>query len=85
MNDPYNYLSPRILQVLGIILLIASAIFWGATGRESVLLMSSAMSLIGLGAYAGAQVALRTPGEHPTPPPISAAGMEPPPLDGREH
>lgn len=66
-----DYLSPRILQVLGIVLLIGSAVFWAWTGRESVLLMSSAMSLIGLGAYAGAQHALKRPGEDPTPPPVA--------------
>jgi len=54
-----RYLSPRLLQLLGLILLIASAVFWAVTERESVLLMSSAMSLIGLGAYAGTQKALR--------------------------
>lgn len=73
MSKDNSYLPPRILQLLGIVLLIGSAVFWGATGRESVLLMSSAMSLIGLGAYAGAQNALRSPKEDPTPPPISAA------------
>lgn len=72
MNDG-RYLSPRILQVLGILLLVGSAVFWAASGRESILLMSSAMSLIGLGAYAGAQAALRTPRDQPTPPPVSAA------------
>jgi len=58
MSDD-RYLSPRLLQLLGLVLLIASAVFWAVTARESVLLMSSAMSLIGLGAYAGAQRALR--------------------------
>lgn len=73
MNGDTRYLSPRILQVLGICLLIGSAVFWGVSGRESVLLMSSAMSLIGLGAYAGAQAALKTSKEAPSPPPIAAA------------
>lgn len=51
MND--RYLSPILLQLLGVALLVGSAVFWGVTGRESVLLMSSAMSLIGIGAYRG--------------------------------
>jgi hypothetical protein len=72
MSDD-RYLSPLTLQVVGVLLLIGSAVFWGITGRESVLMMSSAMSLIGLGAYKGAQEALRKPGKDPTPPPIAAA------------
>lgn len=67
------YLPPVALQGLGVLLLIGSAVFWGISGRESVLLMSSAMSLIGLGAYAGAQNALRSSSDSPTPPPIAAA------------
>jgi hypothetical protein len=61
MNKDARYLSPRILQVLGILLLVGSAVFWGVTGRESVLFMSSAMSLIGLGAYAQAALGSRVP------------------------
>lgn len=61
MND--RYLSPIILQLLGIALLVGSAVFWGVTGRESVLLMSSAMSLIGIGAYRGVSNLLKRPKE----------------------
>lgn len=39
-------------------MLVGTAIFWAVTGRESVLMVSSAMSLIGLGAYKGAQQTL---------------------------
>ena len=66
-----RYLSPVLLQLLGVALLVGSAVFWAATGRESVLLMGAAMSLIGLGAYRGVTKALTTPSEHPTPPPIA--------------
>lgn len=68
-----RYLSPLALQIVGVLLLVGSAVFWAVTGRESVLMMSSAMSLIGLGAYKGAQEALKTPGKDPTPPPIAPA------------
>jgi hypothetical protein len=54
------YLPPRLLQTIGVALLIGSAVFWAITGRESLVLLSSAMSLIGLGAYAGAAQTLRT-------------------------
>lgn len=48
-----------LLQVLGIVLLIAAAVFWAVTGKESVLLVSSAMSLILLGAYKNVVVSVR--------------------------
>ena len=62
---PDRYLSPFVLQLLGVVLLVGSAIFWAVTGRESVLLMGAAMSLIGLGAYRGAQQALMPPRDPP--------------------
>lgn len=76
------YLPPVVLQSLGVLLLVGSAVFWAFSGRESVLLMSSAMSLIGLGAYAGAQNALRSTTDDPSPPPVAAAfapSSDPPP------
>lgn len=54
-----RYLTPRLLQVCGILLLFASAVFWGFTGRESALLMASAMTLIGAGSYSGVVVSLK--------------------------
>lgn len=48
-----QYLSPRVLQVSGLLLLAASAGFWMWTGRESLLLMSCAMTLITGGAVRG--------------------------------
>lgn len=52
-------LSPRILQLTGLALLIGTALFWGATGRESALLVGAALSLIGLGSYERAAAQLR--------------------------
>lgn len=66
-----RYLSPVLLQLLGVVLLVGSAVFWAVTGRESVLLMGAAMSLIGLGAYRGVTKALTTPSSDPSPPPIA--------------
>jgi hypothetical protein len=48
---PVSYLPPRLLQVVGLILLIAFTGFWAVTGRESVLLVGAAGSLILLGNY----------------------------------
>lgn len=66
-----RYLPPRVLQVVGLILLLAFAVFWAATGRESVLLVGAAGSLILLGGYERARQALLATGEGPTPPPIA--------------
>ena len=54
-----GYLPPRLLQLLGVLLLVGSAIFWAVTSRESALLMSAAMTLILLGSYRGALDSLR--------------------------
>lgn len=54
-----QYLSPKTLQVIGVLLLLGSAVFWAVTGRESVLLMTSAMTLIGVGSYRSAIESLR--------------------------
>ena len=53
-----RYLPPRVLQIVGLVLLLAFAIFWAATGRESVLLVGAAGSLILLGGYERATAAL---------------------------
>lgn len=59
MNKQTSYLSARILQVLGALLLIGSAVFWGLTGHQSSLFVGAAMSLIGLGSYQGLRVSVR--------------------------
>lgn len=54
-----SYLPPRLLQGLGVALLIGAAIFWGVTGEQSALFVGAALSLIGLGAYSGLHIELR--------------------------
>lgn len=56
-----RYLPARMLQIVGLVLLVSAAIFWAVTGRESALLMSASMSLILLGAYRSALNLLRQP------------------------
>lgn len=58
-SNSEKYLPARVLQVVGLVLLVGFAVFWGVTGRESVLLMSAAMTLVLLGAYKGAVDALK--------------------------
>ena len=50
MSDD-RFLSPRMLQGIGIVLLIAFAVFWALTDRQSTLLVGTAASLILLGRY----------------------------------
>lgn len=54
MNGDQRYLSPALLQIVGLLLLVGSFVFWAMTGRESILMVSSAITLIGTGAYRGA-------------------------------
>ena len=68
-----RYLPPRVLQIVGLVLLLGFAVFWAATGRESVLLVGAAGSLILLGGYERARQALTELGERPTPPPVAPA------------
>jgi hypothetical protein len=55
MND---LLPPRLLQIVGLLLLIGFVVFWMLTGRESVLLVGAAGSLILLGGYERARKAV---------------------------
>jgi hypothetical protein len=68
-GDGGQYLAPFVLQMTGILLLVGCAIFWMLTGRESILMMGAATSLITLGAYARAFQALKRRDVEPTPPP----------------
>lgn len=58
-NGKNSYLSARILQCLGIVLLIGSAVFWAITGQQSSLFVGAAMSLITLGSYQGLRVSVK--------------------------
>jgi hypothetical protein len=54
-----GYLQPRVLQAVGVLLLLGSAVFWGVTGHQSALLIGAALSLIGLGAYSGLHISIK--------------------------
>lgn len=54
-----GYLAPRVLQLLGVLLLIGAVVFWALTGRESAYVMGAAMTLILLSGYQGALATLR--------------------------
>lgn len=54
-----QYLPPRLLQGIGVLLLVGAAGFWAVTGQQSALLVGAALSLIGLGAYSGLHISIR--------------------------
>lgn len=74
-------LSPRTIQLVGLCLLVGSAVFWMLSGRQSIELVSASMTLITLGAFWNASETLDkssneyrlpeppTPTPPPTPPP----------------
>lgn len=68
MSDD-RYLPPRLLQGFGLFLLLAFAVFWAITGRESVLLVGAAGSLILLGGYERARRTLAELERKSPPPP----------------
>jgi len=54
-----DLLPPRVLQAVGLVLLIGSFGYWVLSGNESALLVGAALSLIGLGSYSQAAQSLR--------------------------
>ena len=53
-----------VLETLGVLMLIGAAVFWAWTERQSLLLMMSAVTLVAVGAFQGAQQQLPSvPGE----------------------
>lgn len=44
-----NRLSPVVLQLIGVVLLVSSALFWAITDRSNVELVSASLTLITLG------------------------------------
>lgn len=59
MGSNGRYLSPRLLQGVGVVLLILSGFYWAVTGHQSALFVSAAMGLIGLGSYAGINISVK--------------------------
>jgi hypothetical protein len=57
---PDRFLRPAIIQAVGLVLVVAAAVFWAVTGRQSGMMLSSAVSMIGLGAYAELRHTLKT-------------------------
>lgn len=58
MSDD-RYLSPIILQSLGVFLIIVSFGFWVATDRESSLLVGAALTLTAAGGLQGIRLRAR--------------------------
>jgi hypothetical protein len=54
-----RYLSPIILQSLGAVLVVVCVVFWMVTDRQSALLMSAALTLVGAGGLQGIRLRAR--------------------------
>jgi hypothetical protein len=54
-----RYLSPIILQSLGAALVVASFVFWIITERQSSLMVSTAITLVGAGGLQGIRLRAR--------------------------
>jgi hypothetical protein len=54
-----KYLSPIILQSLGAVLVVVCVVFWMVTDRQSALLMSAALTLVGAGGLQGIRLRAR--------------------------
>lgn len=44
-----GYLPPRLLQIVGLILLVGFSVFWAWTGEQSALFLTASMTLVLLG------------------------------------
>lgn len=53
MNDD-RYLSPIVVQTLGVCLVVAAFVFWMITGRQSELMVGAALTLVAFEAARGA-------------------------------
>lgn len=73
MFDRDDYLPPKLLQVIGLVLLIAQGIFWAITGQSQTLFIGPSLALVFIGQYQETVRALRRPDSKPSPPPIAPA------------
>lgn len=71
-----DFLSPKIIQVVGLLGFIALGIFWAVTDRLDPLLLATSGSLITGGNLLEVYLKLRTSSGEPTPPPIAPAPAE---------
>lgn len=66
-----EFLSPKIIQTVGLLGFVALGIFWAATDRLDPLLLAMSGSLITGGNLLEVYLKLRSSASSPTPPPIA--------------
>lgn len=54
-----SYWPAIICFVVGLLMLVGLAVFWGITHRESVLFVQAAVGLIGVGGWTGFRISIR--------------------------
>jgi len=57
------YLPPALVQVIGLLIVIGSAVFWAITGKQSALLIGAGMTMVSVGAVRGVRVAMEAAGK----------------------
>jgi hypothetical protein len=77
MFDRDDYLPPKLLQIIGLVLLIAQGVFWAFTGQSQTLFIGPSLALIFIGQYQETVRALKRPDREPSPPPIAPAEPSP--------
>lgn len=58
-NGSRRFLSPRFIQAVGVAVFVVSVAIWAITSRQSALLVSASLSLIGVGTYQNAVDSLK--------------------------
>lgn len=71
-NGPF--LSPRLLQLAGLVIIIGSLVYWVLSEHQSVLFVGAGLSLCTLGAYSGLRINIK-----------QELYKEPPPEDDARH
>lgn len=54
-----RYLSPRLIQGFGCLIIVAAFVVWAFTGREPLELVAAAAALIGLGSWQGIRITVQ--------------------------
>jgi hypothetical protein len=69
MNGSGRYLPPKLIQAVGVAIIVGGLIFWAVTGQQSALFVGAGISLVGLGAYSGLKIDV-TAAPPPKEPPV---------------
>lgn len=52
------FLPPRLIQAVGIAIVVFGVVFWAVTARESYLIMAAGMSLVGMSWFSKVRISI---------------------------